>query len=794
MRHAGTAALLLLFLNCSTTPPPRPLGPSSAARFQPPGYLRGSRTTSAQRVIIFVHGIFGNGTQTWTNETTGAYFPALVRDDPAFTGTDIWVYEYPSPKCAASYNIDQIPDDLHRRLTNDNVITNHREIIFLAHSMGGIIVRDYLLRNPARLTPERIPLLYFYSTPTLGAQVANITRHFCPSQQLNALRTLETRASSELAIFENHWQNSQFRTIPTFCAYETQRTHGIQIVERSSATHLCSSIEALNRDHVTITKPANTNDDSYIAFRNVYRAAASDTRAPRPTWNLNGSDQALLLITNTTSSPPGCKTCWSSHATVKPGDIIALSIFAHNASTIPAYGARTRLTTPTGPFASAQITAELRAPDTMPVAGSVYIESEGGAVALAPMTGTWYPEASKDDTRNNNLPYNQTVNDALTPEGFLLGDISPGWGHQTTLVLRFQCIPVTLLAIRNVGSLLPSATTPANAQTAQAETDSCCAPGHLQHSILDAQAQWIPDLMSILNDEILMVFITDYNETDAPLYNVTVTLTRTPTSDGEELNARIAVNGAVRRTGTATLEYLDKAITREVVPAGTFRFGSTASGGATCFKSLQELFTNTTVIDAPLEDGLVIGDVPPKTGFLIQLLIVGDEPHDEQVDKKFAAIEQSLKNAGITVFDDVFLTVARKGTAARNTNHVDHVMPGEQILVTLHFKNVGDVPARQTLARLVTARDVHTITLTGILHGSNTAAQGTAAKIELEPGQSHAHLQYVQGHRSYGKAYVPFDALHVATENGVNLDDIAPNEEGWLQITYVLVPDAKRTP
>lgn len=34
--------------------------------------------------LVFVHGMSGDGTSTWTNPTTEAYFPKLVADDPEF--------------------------------------------------------------------------------------------------------------------------------------------------------------------------------------------------------------------------------------------------------------------------------------------------------------------------------------------------------------------------------------------------------------------------------------------------------------------------------------------------------------------------------------------------------------------------------------------------------------------------------------------------------------------------------------------------------------------------------------
>lgn len=789
-----TLATTVLLLACTTAPsPPPPVTPSHAAHFQPPGYVRGSNSTKAQRVIVFVHGIFGNGTGTWTNDATDAYFPALVRDDPAFAGTDIWVYEYPSPKCAASYNIDQIPDDLHRRLTNDNVISNHREVIFVAHSMGGIVVRDYLLRNPSGLTPDRVSLLYFYSTPTLGSQVANIARHFCPSQQLNAMRTLATRASSELAIFENHWQNSAFRTTPTFCAYETQRTHGVQIVERSSATHLCPNIEALDRDHLTIAKPASINDDSYIAFRNAYRATISGSTTPRPTWNLNGKDQALLLIMNTSTSPRDCMSCWDSHATVAPGDVIALNIFAHNASTTPAYAVRTHLTVPTGPFGEAHLMADLRSPGTLPLAGSVYLKSEAGPVVLVPDSGAWFPEATKDNSLNENLPYSQTVNDALTPEGFLLGDISPGWGHQAAVVLRFRCVPATLVVIRDMAAALRSITQ--TTQLTRPDATSIIAAGHLVHSLLDNETQWVSDITNIADSEMLVGYVNEYNETEAPLHNVTISFTRTPTSTGEELHARVSHENTVRHTAKASLSYANKHLERGLFTVGLLWFQASANPckDAKCAHSPADVIRRMTGLGDEVDGPIVIGDIPPKTGISLLVGILGEEPTGEAAEELTRireAIEQSLLDQGLTTFDNVFLTTSRDGDRDIGRSVVDNVRVGESIVVTLHFANGSDLPLLAARATLVFARNTNTLTGTLTLRGDNTPAQATSIRVSFAPEYRNAQLRYVRAYRSYAqKAYSPIDAQGIINK-GVALGDLAAREEGWLRLVYVAIPGA----
>ncbi len=46
-------------------------------------------------LIVFVHGLAGDGSSTWT-ASNGAYFPALIAHDPYFGDFDVLVFQYPT--------------------------------------------------------------------------------------------------------------------------------------------------------------------------------------------------------------------------------------------------------------------------------------------------------------------------------------------------------------------------------------------------------------------------------------------------------------------------------------------------------------------------------------------------------------------------------------------------------------------------------------------------------------------------------------------------------------------------
>jgi hypothetical protein len=85
--------------------------------------VEGSRT-----IIVFVHGIFGDGVSTWTS---GPFFwPKEIASDPTFAGaafpTGLW----------ATLSIDELAENLRLYLPPKNT-KKYDNVAFLAHSMGG---------------------------------------------------------------------------------------------------------------------------------------------------------------------------------------------------------------------------------------------------------------------------------------------------------------------------------------------------------------------------------------------------------------------------------------------------------------------------------------------------------------------------------------------------------------------------------------------------------------------------------------------------------------------------------
>ena len=220
-----------------------------------------------------MHGLFGDARSTWTN-ANGAYWPGLLTADGTFDDSDIYVHSFPSPKFRSTYDVDELAGRLRIDLTDSSVLRDHKEIVFICHSMGGIVVRAFLLK--ARIVPQKIPLLFFISTPTNGADVARVAAALSRNPQPNYLLPGDTEIY--LRKIQSDWLDTSLDAainyptqIASYCAYEKRSIVGAKVVSQSSASALCNRpLIAIDEDHVGIVKPKDHHADIYRAFRDAY--------------------------------------------------------------------------------------------------------------------------------------------------------------------------------------------------------------------------------------------------------------------------------------------------------------------------------------------------------------------------------------------------------------------------------------------------------------------------------------------------------------------------------------------
>jgi pimeloyl-ACP methyl ester carboxylesterase len=220
--------------------------------------------SSSRGVIVFVHGIMGDERSTWTSGSS--YWPEMLTHDHTFDGQDIYLYHYPSPHLDRAFTIDEIAENMRLVLTADGVL-QHTEITFVSHGMGGIVTRAYVLKYRQELVPK-IRFLFFFATPTTGTPYARLGGLVSRNPQFKELYPMD--ADSYLAPLQSDWLAAGMK-LRSFCAYETQPLYGQVIVDRQSASNLCTEhLDPIDADHVSIVKPRDQNSTPYLALKDAF--------------------------------------------------------------------------------------------------------------------------------------------------------------------------------------------------------------------------------------------------------------------------------------------------------------------------------------------------------------------------------------------------------------------------------------------------------------------------------------------------------------------------------------------
>jgi pimeloyl-ACP methyl ester carboxylesterase len=230
------------------------------------------------RVIVFVHGIHGNR-DAW-RAANGAYWPQMIQTDPHFQKSDVVVAEYPTPSMRGRLSTEQLAQILWQRLQQQGV-WRHQEIVFINHSLGGILTEEMLLKHPA--DAAHVPFMVSYATPHEGSFVANLAKIYDGDPLLTDLK--ESNDNSFLIGLEQQWRSTPaVGRIHRFCAYETLDTAAgagisrylgahIRVVSYYSATYGCdvdAPPQKVVADHINIVRPANRSADAYTFFARIY--------------------------------------------------------------------------------------------------------------------------------------------------------------------------------------------------------------------------------------------------------------------------------------------------------------------------------------------------------------------------------------------------------------------------------------------------------------------------------------------------------------------------------------------
>ena len=238
----------------------------------------------SDKLIVFVHGIHGNPVETWTyKESNSPFFwpEHLALKDTAFKKTDAYSFGYVS-KCGPTLNIREIAQSLETRLNQLFSDHKYKSFSFVAHSMGELIVREFILsRYPHLITKITIDSVVLLSTPNSGSSLAGYAKFFCKNIQV---KDLQPGRENYIDTLNDRWRErfGEQATGEPFlfsAGYELSPTSGVGlIVGKDSAVNFSHQTHGFIKNHTKIAKPVSSDDELYIWVKQRLLLKPSDIK------------------------------------------------------------------------------------------------------------------------------------------------------------------------------------------------------------------------------------------------------------------------------------------------------------------------------------------------------------------------------------------------------------------------------------------------------------------------------------------------------------------------------------
>ena len=223
------------------------------------------RRSSNGTSVVFVHGLLSSGEKCWLNENQ-SYWPHLLRDEAHLAEIGIYVYTYQTEIFSGQYQLSDVVDDLKERMWLDGLIDQDR-IIFVGHSMGGIVARRLLVERQSDLIEKNKEIgLFLVASPSLGSKYANLIEGF--ADWLGHAQSKALKFSQD-----NTWLNDLDEDFLNLKESKRLRIHGKELVEHkfvvksvtrrqvverfSGARYFSDPYKVPKSDHFSIAKPVD---------------------------------------------------------------------------------------------------------------------------------------------------------------------------------------------------------------------------------------------------------------------------------------------------------------------------------------------------------------------------------------------------------------------------------------------------------------------------------------------------------------------------------------------------------
>lgn len=129
-------------------------------------------------MFVFIHGLFSSSKKCWTSDTN-IFWPELVAADNRLTPAGIFLCEYHTSILAGNYGIADCARAVMSQISRTSEDgapppIAYKNIVFVGHSMGGIIAR-YVVESNKDIFQSKVIGMVLLASPSIGSDYANAT-------------------------------------------------------------------------------------------------------------------------------------------------------------------------------------------------------------------------------------------------------------------------------------------------------------------------------------------------------------------------------------------------------------------------------------------------------------------------------------------------------------------------------------------------------------------------------------------------------------------------------------------
>jgi triacylglycerol esterase/lipase EstA (alpha/beta hydrolase family) len=242
--------------------------------------------------VVFIHGITGSQ-ETWGDPNGTLYWPKMLAAESSLSNDlDIYQLDYDSNMFEGPAAIP-IEEGIEAHLDRLLLEKQYSKVIFIAHSLGGIFARTYLLHvklTYGHAALSRFRLVITLGTPNEGADLANFARLISMNEQLRILRPVDVNDFQQLvnkSLGEIQAKHEACASMRSFAAFEKLPVTGAGIIvsERSATKDAFFKI-GFDRNHIELSKPASFSpiDPVYDWATRLIQACVRDSVDVCPTF------------------------------------------------------------------------------------------------------------------------------------------------------------------------------------------------------------------------------------------------------------------------------------------------------------------------------------------------------------------------------------------------------------------------------------------------------------------------------------------------------------------------------